>query len=120
MIITDRFIIRKIRPKDWEWLYKIFEEFAKGDYWMYDYPVLLERENVIRLTLAFSIQEHFYGVFTPDGEKMMGYISFDDECGVYEMGYSFHSDYHNKGIAFSACKEIMEYLRRENVVLKSK
>ncbi len=115
---TDKFIIRRLKPKDWQELYKIFDDFAKGKYWMYDYPVSLERENIINLTLAFCLQGTFFGVFTPDETRMMGYISFDGEGGEYEMGYSFHSDFHGKGIAYLSCIEAMEYIMREYVVRK--
>ena len=118
MIKTDKFIIRHITPKDMKGLYAVFDDFAQGKYRMYDYPVLLTKENVARLTLAFSLQEHFYAVFTPDDKEMMGYISFDGEGDEYEMGYCFHSRYHRKGIAYSACTEIMNYIKREYVVRK--
>ncbi len=118
MIVTDRFIIDNISLRDAKDLKEIFEDFSKGEYWMYDYPVSLSDENILKLTIAFSLQETFYGVYTPDRKKMMGYISFDGEGGEFEMGYSFHSLFHGKGLAYDACREIMEYLQREYVVRK--
>ncbi len=115
---TKRCLIRKLRNSDWKYLKMISEDFRKTEYYIYDTDFPTEESRIKEITDMFVRSDMVFVVFTAETEDIMGSVCFYDEGDVYDIGYSFLSEYKGNGIAYEACTELMEYMMRNYVISK--
>ena len=109
---TDRLLIRKLIPDDWQSMQKIADDFRESKYAIYDMPLPTGKVEITALTKRFAKTQLFYAVLHHD--VMIGYICFHEDNGYYYLGFCFHSDYQGKGYAFESCRAIMDYMTNEH------
>ena len=109
---TDRLLIRKLIPDDWQSMQKIADDFRESKYAIYDMPLPTGKVEITALTKRFAKTQLFYAVLNHD--VMIGYICFHEDNGYYDLGFCFHSDYQGKGYAFESCRAIMDYMTNEH------
>jgi len=118
IIKTDRFVVRKLRPSDCGFLKIIAEDFRNTPYVYYDTEFPTEESRLKEITDMFVRGDMFFMIFTPDEKDFIGYVCFTDDGDVFDMGYSVRSEYKKKGIAYEACTELMDHMKRNYVISK--
>lgn len=118
-ISTDRLIIRRFKPNDWQDLYEYLsdEEVVKFE----PYDVFLENQ-AIEEAMRRSQDESFYAVCLKekvkerDGEedqdhlKLIGNLYLaKGEFDTWELGYVFNSKYQGLGYATESARALVEY-----------
>ena len=104
-IETPRMIIRDFMSEDAADLHDIFgdEKCMENCEPAYDF------EKTKEFLTSFCIGRNGAVAAVHDG-KVIGYILFKEyEPEVYEMGWIFNRNYWRQGLAFEACKAVMDY-----------
>lgn len=114
LLKTERLTIRHIIEDDWISIKKIWEDFNATEFAQYDIPHNTDDEDVrariFKWAKANSGTKHmFFAVCLND--TVIGYIAFNIRENCYEIGYSFHSDFHGKGYAKESHIALFSYLR---------
>lgn len=106
-IESNRLIIRNFLSSDLYDLYEIFndEETMKNCEPIYD---LEKTKNFLE---SFCIKKKgALAACLKDTNKVIGYILFNEtEENVYEIGWIFNRSYWRKGLAYEACKTLIDY-----------
>ncbi|WP_058308196.1 GNAT family N-acetyltransferase [Gracilibacillus massiliensis] len=109
IIETNRLLIRKFEPKDWNFVY----EYTSDRKVMKYIP-----EGIFDEEAAKEFVEHNSGdyaekfpVIKKDENTLIGHIVFHKWFGehTYEIGWVFHPKYYNRGYATEAAKAVLEY-----------
>lgn len=100
--------------EDWKSIRDIWVDFNGSAYTQYDKPHSTADEDVqlriAKWAAANSGTEHmFFAVCL--GEACIGYVAFNIRENGYEIGYCFHSAYHEKGYAKESLLALFAYLR---------
>lgn len=110
---TDRLIIRRFIPEDWEDLY---EYLSLPDVVKYEpYDVFTKDHCVLEVMERHEAKEKsvFWAVCLKNSKKMIGHLYFAQnepaEFMTWQLGYVFNPNYYGKGYATEACKRILQY-----------
>ena len=111
---TERLIIRHITKEDWKSIKKIWVDFKSSKYVRYSTPHSTNDEDVYAEIHKWErenkgTENKFFGVCQND--SIIGYIVLHKQENAYEIGYSFHSDFHGKGYAKESVLAILDYAR---------
>ena len=111
---TERLIIRHITIEDWKSIKEIWVDFKSSKYVQYSTPHSINDEDVRAEIYKWSkenkeTENKFFGVCQND--RVIGYIVLYKQENAYEIGYSFHSDFHGKGYAKESVLAILDYAR---------
>ncbi|MBE6845711.1 MAG: GNAT family N-acetyltransferase [Ruminococcus sp.] len=102
---TDRLIVRKFTPADYDDLADILTDVEVTYFEPYD---TFTREACIQEAINFSNSDEFYAVVLEG--KVIGKIYFSDKgYGSYEIGYTFNKEYQGNGYASESIKGMMKY-----------
>lgn len=114
LLKTERLTIRHIVADDWKSIRDIWVDFNSSEYAKYDTPHITEDANVqariAKWAAANSGTEHMFFAICL-GEIVIGYIAFNIRENGHEIGYCFHSAYHEKGYAKESHLALFDYLR---------
>lgn len=106
-IITERLIIRRFRPDDWQDLYEYLsnEEVIKFE----PYPVFSQEQSKIEADNRAK-NNAFYAVCFKENNKLIGnlYLSKGD-FDTWELGYVFGLSYQGQGYATESAKALLNY-----------
>ena len=110
---TERLIIRHITIEDWKSIKEIWVDFKSSKYVQYSTPHSINDEDVRAEIYKWSrenkeTENKFFGVCQND--RVIGYIVLYKQENAYEIGYSFHSDFHGKGYAKESHIALLDYL----------
>jgi len=108
---TNRLEIRNIKEEDWENIRLIVNDFECSEYAVYDGQFPREEEVFKKVIKRFVDSNLFFGVFLIGSEDMIGYVNFHNNDGIYDLGYSFKSEYKGKGYGFESCEVIIKYIK---------
>ena len=112
-IVTERLLIRKFRPNDWEDLYEYLSQETVVKYEPYEVFTVEESKQE---AINRSGNDAFWAVCLKDSNKLIGnvYLSKQD-FDTWELGYVFNSRYQRKGYATEAAKVLVdEVFRKKN------
>lgn len=102
---TERLLIRRFTPDDWQDLYAYLSQAAVVQYEPYEaFTEAACKQEAIRR----SEDNRFWAVCLKDRGKLIGNISLSkQDFGTWELGYVFNADYHGKGYATEAARVVM-------------
>lgn len=102
---TERLLIRRFTPDDWQDLYAYLSQETVVKYEPYEvFTEDLSKQEAIRR----SGDNNFWAVCLKDCGKLIGnlYLS-KQEFDTWELGYVFNLDYHGKGYATEAARTVV-------------
>lgn len=103
---TERLIIRKFSPEDWQDLHEYLSQPEVVKYEPYE--VFTEDESRTE-ALNRSLSNDFWAVCLKDTQKLIGNIYLSKcEFDTWELGYVFNSAYHGKGYATEAARFLID------------
>lgn len=104
---TERLIIRRIVPGDWEDIHEILSRKEVAEFEPYE-PFTPEQSKLETVNRAF--RDDFIGVELKAEHKMIGNFYFHSgEFDTYEVGYVFNPDYWGNGYAAEGLKALIDY-----------
>jgi RimJ/RimL family protein N-acetyltransferase len=112
---TERLIIRNFTLEDLNDMLEISQQYEKTEMAQYDHQFPQTKEGMKEIIEFLSSGDSFAAVVLKENMKVIGLLQFQrkdkiiDEI-VHGFGYIFNSDYHGKGYATEACKDILVYL----------
>ena len=106
--------IRELTSEDWQAMQRIAVDFRNSEYAVYDMPLPIREDEIKALTKQFAENRLFFAVLLD--EKMIGYVCFHEDNGIFDLGYCFHSDYQGNGYAREACSAILEHIEKTKSV----
>lgn len=114
---TDRLIIRRFVPEDWEDLYEYLSNTEVVKYEPYDTYTKEDCIKESRNRCESGEHSSFWAVCLKDSKKMIGHIYFSQiepiEFMTWTLGYVFNPSYYGRGYATEACKRIIKYAFEE-------
>lgn len=110
-ITTDRLVIRRFRPEDWQDIYEYLSDEEVVRYLPYEaYTSDRAREAAIKR----AEQDIFYAVCLKETGNVIGELLFKKmEFETWELGYVFNPRYMGKGLAFESAKAFLDHAFRE-------
>ena len=110
-IATDRLVICRFRPEDWQDIYEYLSDEEVVRYLPYEaYTIDRAREAAIKR----AEQDLFYAVCLKETGKVIGELLFKKmEFDTWELGYVFNPRYKGKGLAFESAKALLDHAFRE-------
>ena len=108
---TERLLIRKFSPDDWQDLYEYLSQDEVVKYEPYE---VFTEEASKEEAINRSNNEAFWAVCLKDTGKLIGniYLSKQD-FDTWELGYVFNAIYHNRGYATEAARKLINWAFRE-------
>lgn len=107
---TERLIIRKFIPDDWEDLYDYLSKESVVKYEPYE---VYDEDDCKKEAIYRAKQDAFWAVCLKENNKLIGNIYFQQqepqEFLTWEIGYVFNPLYYNKGYATESSKRILQY-----------
>lgn len=107
---TERLIIRRFRPEDWEDLHNYL---SKEDVVKYEPHDVFNEEDSKAEALRRSTDSAFWAVCLKSTGTMIGNLYFQENepkaFGTWELGYVFNSEYQGNGYATEACDQLLNY-----------
>lgn len=107
---TERLIVRKFVPDDWQDLYEYFSDAEILKFEPYE-P--LNEEQCREAAIYRSQSSNFFAVCLKDNKKLIGnlYVQKTDETfNTWEIGYVFNRAFHGNGYASESVNAMMNYL----------
>ncbi len=109
-LYTDRLLIRRFNPNDWQELYAYLSQPSVVKYEPYDVCTEDECKHIAK---GRSENPAFWAVCLRDSGKLIGNLYFQQQAfkdiKTWDLGYVFHPTYHGMGYATEACKKIINY-----------
>jgi len=103
---TERLILRRFTPNDWQDLYEYLSQEETVKYEPYD---VFAEEAAKREAVRRSGDENFWAVCLKDSGKLIGNIYLaKQEFETWELGYVFNVDYQGMGYATEAARAIVD------------
>jgi RimJ/RimL family protein N-acetyltransferase len=97
---------------DYSALRNLVIKFNNSEYAAYDNPWPSSKLEILRIVMAFSKDDRFLAVTLKEDGAFIGLISLTTEeqssCD-FNLGYNFSFDYHGRGFATEACREVVRY-----------
>lgn len=103
---TDRLQIRSLRESDWPEVQKIWIDFGRTPYAVYDAPLPTDDDGARALTRQFADSGLFFAVCLSG--RIIGYVGFHMADGTYDVGYCFHTAYQGRGYAYESVKALLD------------
>lgn len=110
IIETNRLNIRPLYETDWQDIKKIFIDFNRSKYAIYDMPLPTEDEEAKALVKKFAESNLFFAVLLKGSKDIIGYVCFHKDGNKYDLGYCFHSKYHSNGYAYESTNALIKHL----------
>ena len=111
---TDRLIIRRFKPTDWEDLHDYLSDKKVIKFEPYD---IFTKEESKKSAIFRASSSMFLAVVLKKNKKVIGNLYYNQVDPKYfmtwEMGFVFNSSYWKKGYAFEASKELQKYIFNE-------
>jgi RimJ/RimL family protein N-acetyltransferase len=106
-IVTDRLIIRKFRPDDWQDLYEYLSDKEVVRFEPYD---VFTKEQARDEASKRSGNDAFYAVCLKDNDKLIGnlYLGKGD-FDTWELGYVFNRTYQGQGFAAESSRALLDF-----------
>ena len=102
---TERLLIRRFTPDDWQDLYAYLSQEAVVKYEPYE---VFTEDSSKQEAIRRSEDNNFWAVCLKDCEKLIGNIYLSkQEFDTWELGYVFNADYHGKGYATEATRVVV-------------
>ena len=106
-IETERLIIKKFKPDDWQDLYEYLSQEVVAKYEPYD---VFSEEESRQEAVRRSKNDKFWAVCLKDCGKLIGNIYLSkQEFDTWELGYVFNAKFHGKGYATESAKAMVDY-----------
>ena len=110
MIETDRLIIRKFLPGDWEDLY---DYLSLKEIYTFEPGQPITKEEAKEMTANRSCGNAFFAVTLKQLNKMVGHLYFSHiepmAFMTWELGFIFNPLYQNKGYCTEASKALIDH-----------
>ena len=107
---SERLIIRRFLPKDWEDLYEYLSSPEAVKYEPYD---VFTKQECIDTAKSRAESPAFWAVCKKQSGKLIGNLYFSnispENFGTWEIGYVFNPKYWGKGYATEACRRLLDY-----------
>ena len=109
---TERLILRRFEPDDWQDLHEYLSQEIVIKYEPYEvFTEEAGRQEAIRR----SEDINFWAVCLKDCGKLIGNIYLaEQDFDTWELGYVFNEKYHGKGYATEAARFMVDYVFRNN------
>ncbi|MBK5115200.1 MAG: GNAT family N-acetyltransferase [Candidatus Heimdallarchaeota archaeon] len=112
---TERLVLRNFTPDDWEAMLELSQQYEQTDMAQYDQQFPQTVEGMKEAVVWLSSGDSFAAVVLKSNQKMIGLVQFQRKEKftsevVHGFGYIFNSDYHGKGYATEACRNVLVYL----------
>lgn len=106
-IVTERLIIRRFQPEDWQDLYEYLSDEEVVRYEPYEVHTMDQAKET---AVKRASNESFYGVCLKKTGKLIGnlYLSKAD-FDTWELGYVFNRSYQGQGFAYESAKALLDY-----------
>lgn len=105
-LMTERLIIRRFTPEDWQDLYEYLSNQRVVFYEPYD---VFSEDACKQEAINRTNNESFWAVCLKNG-KMIGNLYLEkQEYDTYELGYVFNERYQNNGYATESAKALIHY-----------
>lgn len=106
MIKTNRLIIRKYKPDDWNDLYEYLSDEKVVKYEPY---TVFTKESSMQEAVNRSNNNDFWAVCLKDIDKLIGNIYLSKQnFETWELGYVFNANYQGKGYATEAARVMLD------------
>lgn len=106
-ITTDRLLIRRFRPDDWQDLHEYLSDPNVVRFEPYEPFTPSESQNA---AIVRSQSNAFWAVCLKDAGKLVGNLYFEKQAlDIWELGYVFNVHYQGKGYATEAAKALLNY-----------
>lgn len=114
MIETERMIIRKFRPADFQ---DLFEYLSLAETYRFEPGEPITIDEVKHICIQRANSDNFFAVELKQIHKMIGHLYFNqispDEYRTWELGYIFNPVYQNKGYCTEASQNIIAFAFKE-------
>lgn len=116
---TERLTIRPIEESDWQSIQKIWIDFNRSKYVIYDTCKNTDTEDVKKRIAKWADatrngKEHIFMVSCLK-DLVIGFISLNIRMDGYEIGYGFLNQYQGKGYAKESLLAIFDYMKEQGV-----
>lgn len=116
---TERLTIRPIEESDWQSIQKIWIDFNRSKYVIYDTYKNTDTEDVKKRIAKWEDttrngKEHIFMVSCLK-DLVIGFISLNIRMDGYEIGYGFLDQYQGKGYAKESLLAIFDYMKEQGV-----
>ena len=116
---TERLTIRPIEESDWQSIQKIWIDFNRSKYVIYDTYKNTDTEDVKKRIAKWEDatrngKEHIFMVSCLK-DLVIGFISLNIRMDGYEIGYGFLDQYQGKGYAKESLLAIFDYMKKQGV-----
>lgn len=112
-LTTERLVIRNFKSGDWEALLEMILKYEASPYAKFDQQWPTSPEEIKGVAEWFASGDGFLAVCLKETGRLIGFVALnpeqDEERRVYNLGYVFNADYHGKGYASEACREVLHH-----------
>lgn len=109
-ITTDRLVIRRFEPTDWQDLYEYLSDPLVVRFEPYE-PC--SQEQCVAEAARRAGDDSFYAVALKDNGKVIGNLYLNPgDFDTWELGYAFNSSYQGQGYATEATEALLDYAFR--------
>lgn len=105
---TERLLIRRFRPDDWEALEEAIRQYRTSGLAAYDRPWPTASEEIRKVVEWFAAGEAYLAVCLQDG-TFIGFVSLTPDGPDLHLGYVFNFRFHGQGYATEACRAALEH-----------
>jgi len=110
---TERLVIRNFVVDDYSALRKLVIHFNDSEYAAYDHLWPTSKLEILNIVMELAKSDSFLAVTLKESGTFIGFISLQTEESSsceYNLGYNFDFDYHGRGYATEACREVLLYV----------
>lgn len=109
---TERLLIRRFKPDDWEDLHEYLSQEQVVQYEPYEIATV---EESMQKAINRSVNEKIWAVCLKDTGKLIGNIYLSkEEFDSWELGFAFNVKFQGKGYATEAARFLTEYAFTEH------
>lgn len=107
-IVTERLIIRRFQPEDWQDLYEYLSDEEVVRYEPYGVHTMDQAKET---AVKRASNESFYGVCLKKTGKLIGNLYLGKaDFDTWELGYVFNRSYQGQGLAYESAKALLDYV----------
>jgi ribosomal-protein-alanine N-acetyltransferase len=120
----ERLVLRNFQSSDWGDLHTMIVQYEASGMAVYDQPWPTSPEDIKGVVNWFASGDQYHAVCLKEGSRFIGFVALnpeaDESSRVYNLGYIFLDDFHNKGFASEACRAVLQHafhcLKAERVI----